>query len=239
MVSGFRWVLRIATVAALMTLPLTVFPTVAAEACPDIEVVFARGTSEQPGPGVAGQRFIEALRAQAAPRTVSVHAVNYPASDNYTGGAIFTKNVVDGIRDEVNHLRRLVRMCPQTQVVLGGYSQGAAVTALATSGVAPAGMRPDAVPGPLPSHIAEHVAAVVLFGKPTGARLPKYRVPALDVGPAFKDRSRELCAPGDRVCTGAPGPGVGAAHGQYAVNGMVDDAARFAVSRLSPRSKRV
>ncbi len=236
MVSGARWVLRLLAATSLTASALHASPTVNAAACPDVGVVFARGTSEDPGPGLAGQRFIDSMRTQAAPRTVTGFAVEYPASDNYTGGSAFTKNVVDGVRDEIGQVWRLATACPKTQMVLGGYSQGAAVTALATSGVAPANLRPDAVPGPLPAIVAEHVVAVVLFGKPAGVRLPKYRVPALDVGSSFKEKARELCAPGDRVCSGSPGRGVGAAHGQYAVNGMADEAAAFAVSRLAPLS---
>ena len=49
-------------------------PTAAAQECPDVEVVFARGTSEAPGVGNVGQAFVDAVRAQAAPRTVGVYA---------------------------------------------------------------------------------------------------------------------------------------------------------------------
>ncbi|MGV0790894.1 cutinase family protein [Mycolicibacterium sp. XJ1819] len=235
MIWTLGWVARLIVSTALMVFPLGAFPTVTAESCPDVGVVFARGTAERPGPGAAGERFVNSLRTQAAPRTVSVYAVNYPASSDYTAGSAFTKNVVDGVRDEANHVRRVVSACPRTEMVLGGYSQGAAVTALVTSGVAPAGVSSNAIPAPLPADIAEHVVAVVLFGKPSGPRLPKYRVPALDVGPAFAKKSRELCAPGDQVCSGGRGPGPGVAHGQYAVNGLADEGAVFAVSRLAPR----
>ncbi|MGV0837870.1 cutinase family protein [Mycolicibacterium thermoresistibile] len=217
----------------MLLLPLSVAPAAAAQPCPDIGVAFARGTAEQPGPGVIGQRFIEALRAQVAPRTVGVHGVNYPASGNFTDSPAFRRNIVDGVRDEASHVTGVVAVCPRTQVVLGGYSQGAAVTALVTSGVAPAGVSPETVPAPLPADVADHVAAVVLFGKPSGSSSVKYGVPALDVGPGFAEKSREWCAPGDPVCSGTPGPGLGGAHGQYPVNGMADQAAAFAAGQLA------
>ncbi|MCV7321867.1 cutinase family protein [Mycolicibacterium confluentis] len=216
----------------LLLFPLSVTPTASADPCPDIGVAFARGTAEQPGPGAAGQRFIDSLRAQAFPRTVGMYGVNYPASANFAAGPAFTMNVVDGVRDEANHVRGVVSVCPQTQMVLGGYSQGAAVTALVTSGIVPAGVSPEALPPPLPPDVADNVVAVVLFGKPAGPALPKYGVPALDVGPVYAGRAQELCAPGDTVCSGGFGPGSGTAHVQYAVNGMADQAAAFAVSRL-------
>jgi cutinase len=226
--------LRFAAVVALGAVPLSLTPASTAEPCPDIGVVFARGTAEQPGPGVAGQRFVDALRAQAAPRTVGVHGVNYPASANFTGGPTFTMNVVDGVRDELDHVQGVASVCPQTEMVLGGYSQGAAVTALATSGVVPAGVDPAAAPAPLPDDVEDHVVAVVLFGKPAGPAVTKYGVPSLDVGPDFAGKARELCAPGDPVCSGLVGPTDSAAHVQYAVNGLADQGAAFVVSRLEP-----
>ena len=37
-----------------------------AQPCPDIQVIFARGTMEPPGVGKAGQAFVDALTARAA-----------------------------------------------------------------------------------------------------------------------------------------------------------------------------
>ena len=36
--------------------------------CPDVEVVFARGTFEPPGVGATGQAFVDALRARLPER---------------------------------------------------------------------------------------------------------------------------------------------------------------------------
>jgi cutinase len=41
----------------------------AAEACPDVSVVFARGTFEAPGVGKTGQAFIDALDARLGGKT--------------------------------------------------------------------------------------------------------------------------------------------------------------------------
>jgi hypothetical protein len=207
-------------------------PQTAAQPCPDIGVAFARGTAEPPGVGNIGQAFVDSLRAQAFPRAVGVHGVNYPASSDFTSMA-FTMNVVDGIRDVVDHVRGVVSVCPQTQMILGGYSQGAMVAAFATSDVVPAGAPVESAPIPLPVDIADHVAAVVLFGKPSGPSLVKYGAPAVGASPLYAARLLELCAPGDGVCSGAPAGPSNPAHGQYAVNGMVGQGAAFAVSRLS------
>jgi hypothetical protein len=221
-----------ATVLATAALPVMV-PTASSQSCPDVGVVFARGTSEPPGVGGVGQRFVDSLRAQAFPRTVGVHGVNYPASDDFTAGTVFQLNVADGIRDEADHVRGVVSACPNTRMVLGGYSQGAVVTALATSGVLPAGAAAQAAPPPLAADIADHVDAVVLFGMPAGWSATKYGAPAINVGPPYDAKALQLCAPGDTVCSGAPPSGSSAPHQQYAVNGMADQAAAFTVDRLT------
>lgn len=221
-----------ATVLATAALPVMV-PTAGSQSCPDIGVVFARGTAEPPGVGGVGQRFVEALRAQAFPRTVGVHGVNYPASNDFAGGSAFQMNVVDGVRDETNHVVGVTSVCPNTQMVLGGYSQGAVVTALATSGVVPAGLPPGVAPPPIPGDVIDNVAAVVLFGTPAGWSAEKYGAAAIDVGPAYAAKALELCAPGDTVCSGAAPSGSSAPHQQYGVNGMAEQAAAFTLSKVA------
>ncbi len=234
MAAGLRTAGRLvgATALALAALPI-IIPVADSQPCPDIGVVFARGTAEPPGVGGVGQRFVDSLRAQVGPRTVGVHAVNYPASSNFSGGPVFTMNVVEGMRDETNHLRGVVSVCPNTRMVLGGYSQGAVVTALATSGVVPTDVPAGAAPLPIPGDVADNVAAVVLFGMPAGWSAVKYNAPVIDVGQAYAARVLKLCALGDTVCSGAPATGSPAAHQQYANNGMADQAATFAVGMLA------
>lgn len=221
-------------VAAMMTLAIMGFttPRATAQPCPDIGVAFARGTSEPPGVGNIGQAFVDAVRAQVFPRTVGVHGVNYPASNDFFGPG-FTLNVVDGVRDLLDHVRGVVSVCPRIQMILGGYSQGAMVGALATSDILPADVPAELTPVSLPADIAAHVAAVVLFGKPNGPALAKYKAPAVGASPTYAAKLLDLCAPGDSVCSGDPAAPVDlVAHGRYALNGMVGNGAAFAASRL-------
>src|ERR1700756_5928120 len=60
--------------------------------CPDVEVVFARGTGEPPGVGPTGQAFVDSLRPLLGPRSFQVYPVNYPASDDWPTG-------VNGIKE--------------------------------------------------------------------------------------------------------------------------------------------
>jgi len=207
-------------------------PTAAAQGCPDVEVVFARGTSEQPGVGGVGQAFVDAVRAQAAPRTVGVYAVDYAASNNFAARTEIAQTVIDGIRDEADHVESMAANCPNTRMVLGGYSQGALVTGFTTSDVVP-DMVPTAIaPRPMPPEVADHVAAVVLFGTPSGPFLERYGAPAITIGPRYADKTLHLCAQGDTICSGAPDGGPTVAHALYPVNGMVNEGAAYAVGRL-------
>lgn len=207
-------------------------PSAAAQPCPDVEVVFARGTSEPTGVGGVGRAFVDALRAQAGSKTVGVYAVNYPAANNFRDRPAFARTVTDGVRDETERLRSMSVRCPQTRLVLGGYSQGAVVTEFATSDRVPGGVPATVAPKPLPPDVADHVAAVVLFGAPEGQFLVKYGVPAVSVGPRYTHKTVELCAAGDSVCEGVPKGGPNPAHSLYPVNGMVNAGARYAAGRL-------
>ena len=219
--------------AAVMGLGL---PTASAQpqapGCPDVEVVFARGTGEAPGVGGVGQGFVDAVRAQAAPRSVGVYAVNYPAGNNFEQREVFASTVIDGIRDAGNHLQRMSVDCPNTKLVLGGFSQGAVVSGVATSGTVPSSVPAAIAPAPLSPEVAQHVSAVVLFGTPSGPFLERYGAPAITIGPLFADKTLQLCANGDTICNGAPDGGPSVAHALYGINGMVNEGAAYAVGRL-------
>lgn len=207
-------------------------PVAAAQPCPDVEVIFARGTNEAPGVGGVGQAFVDAVRAQAAPRSVGAYAVNYPAADNFSAREEFARTVIDGVRDGANRVQTMAANCPDTRLILGGYSQGAVVSGFVTSDTVPTSVPAAIAPAPMPADVAEHVAAVVLFGTPSGEFLSKYQAPSITIGPSYAGKTLQLCAQGDSICSGAAGGGPSLAHALYPVNGQVNDGARFAVERL-------
>ena len=218
-----------AVAGSLMAAPM---PAASAEPCSDVDVVFARGTGEPPGVGGVGQAFVDAVRTQAAGKSVSVYPVNYAASGDFANTTAFAQTVIDGVRDAGSHVEATAANCPNTRIILGGYSQGAAVAGFVTSAQVPAGIPAAAVPQPLPPGVADHVAAVALFGKPSEAWTARYGAPAITVGPAYAGKTTEQCAQGDTICDGTPGGEPSFAHALYPVNGMVGDAATFAVGRL-------
>lgn len=221
---------------AAFFVPLAVpAPAAVAEPCPDVEVVFARGTYEPAGVGFTGQAFVDALRSRAGQRSVEVNAVDYEAGGNFGGGIEFAKTVVDGIRDAANRIQATVSSCPGTRVVLGGYSQGAVVAGFVTSAAVPDSIPAEYaqyIPDPMSPEIANHIAAVVLMGKPSDQFMRDVGAPPIVIGPRYVDKTIDLCIPGDTICDGAPPGAPSMAHGLYAVNGMADQGAAFAVDRL-------
>ena len=207
--------------AAVLAVPA--LPSASAQPCPDVEVAFARGTGEPPGVGPTGQAFVDSLRARAAGKSVDVYPVNYPASNEWSTG-------IDGIRDAGAHVVSEATSCPQTKMVLGGYSQGAAVMGFVTSAAVPDGVDPATVPKPLAPDVANHVAAVVLFGTPNVRAMNFLGEPPLAIGPTYQAKTIKVCAPEDPVCSDGMNF---AAHDTYADNaGIVDQGAAFAANQL-------
>ena len=199
-------------------------PSAQAAACADVQVVFARGTTEPPGIGRTGQAFVDELRRDLGTKTVNVYAVNYPASTDFPTG-------VQGVVDGSTHVAATAANCPNTKLVLGGYSQGAAVVGFVTADAIPAGYAvPPGTPLPLPSDVADRVAAVALFGKPSPKFMAAIDEPAVPLGPSYINKTIDLCAGGDPICSQEGGNS--AAHSMYAGNGMVQQAADYVTKRL-------
>ena len=231
-----RQIARLVAVVLLTACGLLSAPIpIASAQCPDVEAVFARGTGEPPGVGVTGQPFVDSLRSAVGAKSLDVYPVNYEASSNFSDRIAFAQSFVDGIKDAGSHIEATAANCPKTRIVLGGYSQGAAVAGSVTSASIPAGIPAEYVqflPKPMPPEVANHVAAVTLFGTPSAAWLQNYGAPAIVIGPLYVPKTLELCAAGDTICDGEAGGAPSFAHVEYPVNGMTAQAADFAASHL-------
>jgi len=170
-------------------------PTASAAPCPDAEVVFARGTTELLVPvPPTGEAFVSSLRAQLGTKSLGVYGVDYPASMDFP-------SAVEGIADARSHILNTAANCPNTKMVLGGFSQGAAVIGFVTASEVPDGVSPQDVPAPMPPEVADHVAAVALFGTPSprfieGDQRPscRHRAQLHGQGHRFVCRQRPWCA---------------------------------------------
>ena len=212
-------------------------PKAAAASCSDVAVVFARGTAEPAPPiGLTGESFVASLRSQLPGKTVAARGVNYPASSNFNDRPKFVRTVTNGVKEAQNQVKKIAAACPNTRIVLGGYSQGAVVAGYATSGkiAIPDQYRQyeSEVPAPLPADVASHVAAVVLFAAPSDRFISDVGAPRIRVGAPYEAKTKRYCIPGDTICNGAPVGQPNALHVLYTVNGMSLDAARYVAGRV-------
>ena len=145
-----------AAIASFVALTSVAAPSAAAAPkCNDIEVVFARGTDEPAGLGVVGKSLVDTLRPMVKDRSIGTYAVDYPASYDFLA-------VAGGANDASTHIQSMAAKCPKTKMVLGGYSQGAAVIDVITT----APVKGLGFAAPMPAAVADHIAAVMVFGNP-------------------------------------------------------------------------
>ncbi|MBS4728889.1 cutinase family protein [Mycobacterium sp. SM1] len=203
--------------AATVSAPAERVPTASAASCPDVEVVFARGRLEPPGVGVVGGAFVSALRSKVN-RDIGVYPVRYPADTEVDIGA----------DDMSRHVQSMITNCPNTRLVLGGYSLGAAVTDM----VIAVPYRMLGFHNPLPPGADTHIAAIALFGNGS-----QWVGPITNFSPVYADRTIDLCHGTDPVCNPAdpnswaenwPQHGADA----YIQSGLVNQAADFVAGKL-------
>lgn len=210
---------RLATpVLAVMLASLAVTaspgPAASAAGCPDVEVVFARGTDEPPGIGVVGEALVDSLKPLVKGKNIRTYAVKYPASWDFLAAA-------RGANDASARVQSTAASCPATKIVLGGYSQGAAVIdVVTTSPIAGLGFTK-----PLPPALAKNVAAVAVFGNPS-ARLGK---PLTMLSPLYGARTADMCNTNDPICSLGKDFG---SHTAYPQSGLVKRAAQWVADHL-------
>jgi len=176
-----------------------------------VNVFTARGTGEVPpnGLGLSGVH-IKAILAAVPDSNATV--VEYPASTaNYS--------VPYGVASANSEIAEYLDACPDSKIVIMGYSQGANVMGYVLEGAdfkfTPDGTAQNYTVPPLPEKYADQVAAIVFFGDPqfniniginsdqpypcnVSSRNP--RDPA--VFGKFADRLEEWCNYSDFACCG-------------------------------------
>jgi len=201
--------------AAGLLLTATATPVAGADDCPDVEVIFARGTNEPPGLGRVGDAFVDSLRQQTG-LNILPYGVNYAASKLQLHGG-------DGANDTIDRVKKSVEKCPNTKIVLGGYSQGASVMDI-VAGVPIGGINWGSS---LPPQYANNIAAVATFGDiadRAGGTLPTQSA-------LLGSKAIDLCNPQDPICHAGQG-NEWSGHTEGYVPAYTTQAAAFVASKL-------
>ncbi|MFD6397345.1 cutinase family protein [Nocardia sp. NPDC060249] len=233
---GRRRILLFSSVTAAAALSLSVLATAAADpipqpdGCAEIRVVTVRGTLEPQ----SGSRLLTPLGeriAQESGRRTTVGELEYPAS-------MSPDSSVRGVENLTALLNATAAACPDQQLVLLGYSQGARVIGNAL-----------AARTALTEQAAARIDAIALFGSPLFNGAEPYNRGNFDLALSgtgslrlgalaeFADRLRDYCNAGDRVCQGGdPAAGFANAlsygHFAYFLNDNRDQAAAFVREQL-------
>jgi cutinase len=210
-----RGAVALVIVAVQQWIP-TAVPVASAADCADAEVVFARGTDEPKGIGVVGDAFVDSLREQATGLNIATYAVNYDAGKLQLGSG-------DGAKDVIKHVKSMMASCPDTKIVLGGYSQGANVINIVAGNPIVGIAWGDA----LPSSMADNIAAIATFGNVanrSGTKLPSESA-------MFTGKAIDLCNPADPICHAGPG-NAWSGHTDGYIPAYTTQAASFTASKL-------
>ncbi|KAG5972750.1 hypothetical protein E4U56_005776 [Claviceps arundinis] len=125
-------------------------------ACLPVHMMVARGSLEASGTGIL-QSLVEAISKRHPSSTVE--PIDYPA-----GMEDYDVSVTAGTQAVKNQITSYVERCPESQVVVLGFSQGAHITGDALCGGT--ALDTGVSTPPLSRDIARHISAVVWYGDP-------------------------------------------------------------------------
>ena len=149
--------------------------------CRNVTFIFARGSTEvgNIGNDVSGPLSL-ALKAKYGDSFIATQGVDYPASllTNLLPKGCSPK----GIAHMAGDIQLAATQCPDSQIIVGGYSQGAACTHAAVKMLDPATI--------------SHIIAAVTFGD------TKRLQSGGKISPIDPARTKIFCAKGDLVCDG-------------------------------------
>ncbi|ESZ98831.1 cutinase precursor [Sclerotinia borealis F-4128] len=173
---------------SLLLLPLTVLAApllegnnetrkvkaAASTACAPMMVIFARGTTETGTLGtVAGPPLVAALGIAVGANNMAVQGVPYPA--NIPG--FLAGGDAAGSKTMAQMISTAVTNCPNSKIVMSGYSQGGQLVHNAAK--------------MLPAATMAQVSSVVIFGDPDNGAA---------VAGASAANTKVICHTGDNIC---------------------------------------
>ncbi|KAI0028086.1 catalytic core domain of acetyl xylan esterase [Vararia minispora EC-137] len=141
------------------------FAALGSAQCPNVHVFGARETTAPPGFGSAAP-VVQAI-LNSVPGATS-EAINYPACGGQStcGGISYAQSVIDGVNAVASQVNTFNARCPQTELVLIGYSQGGQIfdDAFCGGGDTNEGFTNTAIP--ISTAAQAKIAATIFFGDP-------------------------------------------------------------------------
>ncbi|KAI0541058.1 catalytic core domain of acetyl xylan esterase [Xylaria digitata] len=202
------------------------------ETCSNLHIFGARETTAPPGFGTAAIA-VDIIRG--AYPSASTESIIYPAA----GGGLYGASVATGVRAVAAQTNSYFQKCPNTTLVVVGYSQGAQIVDDAFCG-GPDGSSLNTTRESVSAGVSRMVAAIILMGSPRNVPGRVGNIGNATVGgfaarpfgyqcPAFASIIRSYCDEADPFCakgnSSATHQGYGQAYGQ--------DALRFVRQKLS------
>ncbi|KAI0889741.1 carbohydrate esterase family 5 protein [Annulohypoxylon maeteangense] len=192
--------------------------------CPNIHIIGARETTAPPGFGSA-QTVVDLI--QKANNGATSESIVYPAA----GGNSYASSVSAGVLAVANQTNTFNQKCPDSKIVVVGYSQGAQIVDDAFCG-GPDGTSLNTSMALVSTGVSKMTAAIILMGDPRhvnglpynvgnataggfAARPVGYKCPAFEnIIQAYCDAADPFCAKGDSQATHQ---GYGREYGQAAL----------------------
>ncbi|OTB20587.1 carbohydrate esterase family 5 protein [Daldinia sp. EC12] len=134
------------------------------------------------------------------------------AANPAAGGNAYGSSVTQGIKAVVDQVSAFTRKCPDTAVVVVGYSQGAQIMDDAFCG-GPDGSSLSGTAAPLlPADVGKHVKAIIFMGDPRNVPGLSYNAGTAKAGgfaarpsgyqcPVYADRIKSYCDAEDPYCS--------------------------------------
>ncbi|KAJ8082173.1 hypothetical protein AAF712_001837 [Marasmius tenuissimus] len=173
---------RLAVAALALISSVFAAPLEERQACADVIVIYARGTTQQSPIGDSasvGALFRDNIRSRLGSRTLTFQGVDYPA--NIAG--FLAGGDPAGSRTMAADITSAANSCPNAKIVSAGYSQGAQLVHNSAK--------------MLTSAVTNRISAVVTFGDP-------YQNQA--VGSVPSSKVLVVCHNGDNICEGGINP---------------------------------